>query len=148
MSIPRVWLGPRAAIGGLAILLSLSAAAGCAPDATAAKSRTLRIGFQKSGTLSLVKLDGALEKRLAAEGIAVSWTEFPAGPQLMEALNVGSIDYGHAGDSPPIFAQAAGVPFVYVAASAPSPEGSAILVRNDSPIRVPADLRGKRIAFM
>jgi sulfonate transport system substrate-binding protein len=55
---------------------------------------------------------------------------------------------GHAGDSPPLFAQAAGVPFVYVAASSSSPESSAIVVRNESAVRDPRDLKGKRIGFV
>ncbi len=45
-----------------------------------------------------------------------------AGPPLLEALNAGSIDLGHTGDSPPIFAQAADVPFRYFAVSSPSPK--------------------------
>ncbi len=35
---------------------------------------------------------------------------FPSGPPLLEALNVGAIDFGNAGETPPIFAQAAGAP--------------------------------------
>ena len=62
-------------------------------------------------------------------------------------MKAGSVDFGHTGDSPPIFAQAAGVPLVYVAASTSCPEASAIVVRVDSPIRTLADLRGKKVAF-
>ena len=51
---------------------------------------------------------GTLDKRLAEQGVTVKWTEFPAGPQLLEGLNVGSIDFGTVGEAPPIFAQAAG----------------------------------------
>ena len=47
-----------------------------------------------------------LEKRFP--DTKFSWVEFPAGPQMLEALNVGSIDLGSTGDIPPIFAQAAG----------------------------------------
>ncbi len=41
-------------------------------------------------------------KTLSANKISV---EFPAGPQMLEALNVGSIDLGSTGDIPPIFAR-------------------------------------------
>jgi len=34
---------------------------------------------------------------------------------MLEAMNVGSIDYGAVGDSPPIFAQSAGAAIVYAA---------------------------------
>jgi len=38
-----------------------------------------------------------------------------AGPQLLDGLNDGAIDFGATGEAPPIFAQAAGAPLVYVA---------------------------------
>src|SRR5579859_5461254 len=74
----------------------------------------VRIGYQKYGTMLLLKESGALDATLKAQGIAVEWREFPAGPQLLEALNVGAIDFGTTGEAPPIFAQAAGAPLVYV----------------------------------
>ncbi len=40
-----------------------------------------------------------LEQRLAPLGLKVRWVEFPAGPQLLEGLAVGSIDFGATGDS-------------------------------------------------
>jgi sulfonate transport system substrate-binding protein len=112
-----------------------------------AQSRTIRIGVQKYGTLIVLQVSGALEKRLAPKGVSIEWTEFPAGPQLLEALNGGSLDFGITGEAPPVFAQAAGVPFVYVGADRAAPQGEAILVAKDSPIRTVADLKGKRIAF-
>src|SRR5690606_20572588 len=77
----------------------------------------------------------------------VSRLEFPAGPQLLEALAVGSADIGVVGDSPPIFAQAAGKDLLYVGVEPPRPEASAVLVRKDSPIKSVAKLKGKRVAF-
>ena len=65
----------------------------------------VRIGYQKYGTLTLLKGRGTLEKRLAEQGVGVKWTEFPAGPVLLEGLNVGSIDFGTVGEAPPIFAR-------------------------------------------
>src|SRR5688500_11248954 len=67
---------------------------------------TLRIGFQKSAVnLVILKQQGALERRFPAT--RVQWIEFPAGPQLLEALAVGSLELGLTGDSPPVFAQSA-----------------------------------------
>ena len=108
--------------------------------------RTLRIGYQK-GWLSLLRGRGTLEKRLAPLGVNVTWTEFNAGPVQLEALNVGSIDFGDVGEAPPIFAQAAGAPLVYAAATVPRPRLEAVIVPKDSPIKTVADLKGKRIAF-
>ncbi len=75
------------------------------------------------------------------------WTEFPSGPPLLEALNVGAIDFGNTGEAPPIFAQAAGAPIQYVAYEPPAPKGEAILVPKDSPIKSVADLKGKKVAL-
>jgi sulfonate transport system substrate-binding protein len=107
----------------------------------------IRIGYQKYGTLVLLKARGSLEKRLAPLHIEVKWTEFPAGPQLLEGLNVGSIDFGTAGEAPPIFAQAAGADLVYVGNEPPASAGEAILVSKDSPIKTVAELKGKKVAL-
>jgi len=123
---------------GLAALHSVPAAA---------QDKTIRIGFQKYGKLILLKAKGSLEKKLEPLGFKVTWTEFPAGPQLLEAVNVGAIDFGNTGEAPPIFAQAAGAPLVYVAHEPPAPRGEAILVPKDSPIKSVAELKGKKIAL-
>ncbi|SED34670.1 sulfonate transport system substrate-binding protein [Rhizobiales bacterium GAS191] len=107
--------------------------------------KEIRIGYQKSGVLPLAKQQGRLETRFEPLGLAVKWIEFPFGPPLLEALNVGSIDYGTTGDAPPIFAQAAKANLLYVAALPASGQTEAILVPEDSPIRSLADLKGKRI---
>ena len=108
--------------------------------------RVLRVGHQK-GWLSILKGRGTLEKRLAPLGVKVTWTEFNAGPVQLEALNVGSIDFGDVGEAPPIFAQAAGAPLVYAGATVPRPALEAVIVPKDSPIRSVADLKGKRVAY-
>lgn len=86
-----------------------------------------------------------LEKRYP--NTKVQWLEFPAGPQLLEALAVGSLELGLTGDSPPVFAQAAGKDLVYAGAEPSKPESSAILVPRDSTIRTLADLKGRKIAL-
>ncbi len=108
--------------------------------------KELRIGYQKYGTLVILKARGTLEKRLAEKGVAVKWTEFPFGPPLLEAINVGSIDVGTTGEAPPIFAQAAGADLVYIGNEPPAPSAEALIVPKDSPLRTVADLKGKKIA--
>ena len=95
----------------------------------------------------LLKARGGLEKRLAPMHVEVKWTEFPAGPQLLEGLNVGSIDFGTVGEAPPIFAQAAGADLVYVGNEPPASTGEAILVPKDSPIKSVAELKGRKVAL-
>lgn len=115
--------------------------------ANAQAKRQLRIGFQKYGTLIILKARGTLEQRLASLGVEVKWTEFPAGPQMLEALNVGSIDYGIVGEAPPIFAQAAGADLVYIANEPAAPGGEALIVQADSKITHVTELKGRRIAL-
>lgn len=139
----RQWLhGAAAGLAGLA----LGPLAGT-PALAQGSDKRLRIGFQKYGNFVVLKARGTLEKRLASQGVTVQWLEFPAGPQLLEGLNAGAIDVGTVGETPPIFAQAAGVDFVYLGNEPPAPQGEAIVVLPDSPIRTVAQLRGKKVAF-
>lgn len=70
-------------------------------DQTTTKpATTLNIGFQKYGTLPVLKARGTLEQALKSEGVNVRWVEFPAGPQLLEGLNVGSVVFGETGEAP------------------------------------------------
>jgi len=108
----------------------------------------LRIGYQKSASLFVLqKAQGTLEKKLAPLGTRVKWVEFPAGPQLLEGLNVGAVDVGYVGEAPPIFAQAAGAKFVYIGYDPAAPRAEAILVPKDSPIRSVAELKGRKVAL-
>ncbi|MEH2146985.1 sulfonate ABC transporter substrate-binding protein [Nostoc sp.] len=143
---------------GLSLTMAVSA---CSPSTSnnsgtpqttsstpAASGTTIHIGYQKASTvLYALKARGELEKAFATSGSSVTWSEFPAGPPLLEALNAGSIDFGYTGESPPIFAQAGGIPLVYVAYDPWSPKAEAILVPKDSPIKSVAELKGKKIAF-
>jgi sulfonate transport system substrate-binding protein len=112
-----------------------------------AQDKTVRIGFQKYGKLVLLKAKGTLEEKLKPLGYKVTWAEFPSGPPLLEAVNVGAIDFGNTGEAPPIFAQAAGAPLVYVAYEPPAPKGEAILVPKDSKLKAVADLKSKKVAL-
>jgi len=130
----------------LALMGAGLALAGLPLTVPAQGARELHIGYQKYGTLTILKGRGTLEKRLAEKNVTVKWTEFPAGPVLLEGLNVGSIDFGTVGEAPPIFAQAAGANLVYVGHEPPSPKTEAIVVPRGSTLRTLADLRGKKIA--
>jgi len=108
----------------------------------------LRIGYQKSASLFVLqKAQGTLEKRLAPLHASVKWVEFPAGPQLLEGLNLGSVDVGYVGEAPPIFAQAAGAKFAYIGYDPAAPEAEAVLVPKDSAIQSVAALKGKKVAL-
>jgi sulfonate transport system substrate-binding protein len=108
--------------------------------------KEIRVGYQKNGVLVIARQQATLEKHFTPQGIDVKWVEFSSGPPMLEAINVGSVDYGAVGDSPPIFAQAAGAAIVY-AAGQPITNGQGILVPANSAIRGIADLKGRRVGF-
>jgi len=128
----------------VAVLSMTTALAGV--GASYGQDKVVRIGYQKYGKLVLLKSRGTLEPRLKALGYDVKWTEFQFGPPLLEAINVGAIDFGNTGETPPVFAQAAGAPIRYVAYEPPAQKGEAILVQKDSPLNSVADLKGKKVA--
>ncbi|MEI9997433.1 MAG: aliphatic sulfonate ABC transporter substrate-binding protein [Rhizomicrobium sp.] len=136
----------RAMLGGAAAGAAL-VLAGCSQD-QGKPNGVVRIGYQKDGALVVAKTQKRLEARLGPLGVnKIEWAEFPSGPPLLEALNAGGIDFGATGDTPPIFAQAAGSDLVYVAAVPTTGHSSAILLPKGSPVASVAALKGKKIAF-
>ena len=129
------------------VAATLLGLAGGLAQSSADAAETLRIGVQKYGTLVILAQQHTLEERLKPLGVTVEWTEFPGGPQLLEALSAGAIDFGTTGDAPPIFAPAARDALVYVAVEPAAPTGEAILVPKDSPLRSLGDLKGKKVAL-
>lgn len=145
----KLTLGKRS-LAKIVFILSLLVLLFAAPvSAQDDEALHIRIGVQR-GTLFNVpalydNLVEALNEGLGRE-VTVELLLFTSGPPLLEALNAESIDIGGTGDTPPIFAQAAGVPLVYVA-SALSNGGSALLVPENSPITSVDELKGKKVAF-
>jgi sulfonate transport system substrate-binding protein len=129
--------------------MSLGSAAVAAWSAGASADvglKEIRIGYQKNGVLVIARQQTTLENHFKPQGVEVKWVEFSSGPPMMEAMNVGAVDYGAVGDSPPVFAQAAGAAIVYAAGQSVT-NGQAILVPSNSTIRTIADLKGKRVGF-
>jgi sulfonate transport system substrate-binding protein len=139
------------------MMLFMILLAGCSSNASSGsqaekntgktEAKVVRIGYQLNCPLVILKSLGTLEKSLGKMGYKVEWKQFQSGTALLEALNAGSIDFGRTGDSPPIFAQAAGTPVVYIAAGKSKYNGSAILVPKNSSIHTLKDLKGKKIGF-
>ncbi len=146
MTLDTLFMKRRHALAALASLAAigsgLASAQGTAPS-------IVRIGYQKSSTLTAVlKTQGVLEKQLAPLGVKVSWHEFTSGLPLLEALNLDNLDFSaDVADTVPVFAQAAGARLTFVAQEAPSPAAQAIVVKADSPLKSVADLKGRKVGF-
>ena len=124
----------------------LAATALGALSASAQELKELKIGYQKTGLPVIAQQQKLIEKELEPKGVKVTWVQFTAGPPLVEALNVGAVNVGWVGDAPPIFGQAGGANFVYVAALPGNLDGEAIIAKPASGIKSVADLKGKKVA--
>ena len=112
----------------------------------AAAPKEVRLDYAYYAPTSLVLKDqGILEKRLAAEGIAVKWVFSQGSNRSLEYLNGGSIDFASTAGLAAVLSRANGSPVktVYIASR---PEWTALAVPKDSPIKTLADLKGKKIA--
>ncbi len=112
----------------------------------AAAPKEVRLDYAYYAPTSLVLKDqGILEKRLAADGIAVKWVFSQGSNRSLEYLNGGSIDFASSAGLAAVLSRANGSPVktVYIASR---PEWTALAVPKDSPIKSLADLKGKKIA--
>lgn len=103
---------------------------------------TLIVGDQKGTSAKALLTAAGLEDT----PYTIEWKEFTAGPPMLEALNADAIHVGMVGNTPPIFAAAAGGTFKMVATASYTGKGDTILVPKDSPIQSVADLEGKKVA--
>ena len=125
-----------ATLFGAALGLAITA------SAMAADTVTLRVGDQKGGNRSLLEIAG-LAKDLPYK---IEWSEFPAAAPILEALNAGALDVGYTGDLSFLTVYATGAPIKAIGGTRSDARTQAILVRQDSPIKTAADLKGKRLA--
>jgi sulfonate transport system substrate-binding protein len=156
--LPKSWLSLLALLPALlgacqkqADESASKAAASGAPAVPAPTSKpnaTVRIGYQKIGAPFLLKSRSAdLDKHLEEKGAKADWKEFKHGPAILEAIKAKEVDVGYVGETPPVFAQAGGTDFVYVATDPPAPKAEALIVRKDSPLKSLRDLKGKKVAL-
>jgi sulfonate transport system substrate-binding protein len=125
-----------AALFGAAVGFAITA------SALAGDTVTLRVGDQKGGNRSLLDIAG-LARDLPYK---IEWSEFPAAAPILEALNAGALDVGYTGDLAFLTVYAAGAPIKAIGGTRADAQTQAILVRQDSPIKTAADLKGKRLA--
>ena len=130
-------------VRSLAAMLIAAALTICAAaPAFADQAIVLRVGDQKGGNRSLLEISG-LAKDLPYK---IEWSEFPAAAPILEAINAGALDVGYTGDLAFLTVYATGAPIKAIGGTRSDARTQAILVRNDSPIKSVADLKGKRLA--
>lgn len=115
-------------------------------DDAASDSETtevLRVGVQRDGVRAVLSEAGLLED-LPYE---IEWSEFTAGPPIVEAASADQIDVAWVGSAPPIFGAAAEANFKIVAQVLEEDQKeNSILVPEGSDISSVSDLEGKRVA--
>jgi len=113
-------------------------------------------GHKAPGTLRIAVIGkGATDTRLLfpAAGITpdfpITYSEFESGHLAVEALNSGAIDLAGMSEIPPVFALASSVQsFVQIAVEHGDVNNQVVLVPKGSPIRILADLKGKRVGYV
>src|SRR6266496_2801511 len=88
---------------------------------------------------------GWFEKRLGPN-VEIQWFTYNAGPSAMEAIFAGSLDVTYVGPGPALnaYLKSNGEEIRVISGAANG--GAALVVKADSPIKTPADFRGKKIA--
>lgn len=116
-----------------------------------AKPETIRFGYVPSaGILQVLyivaKENKLFEKEFKNDGIKIEHRNFESGPVLVEALKGKSIDIGHVGDQPFIQANANGTPLKAISLHSIGDKNYGLVVPNNSTIKSPKDLKGKKVA--
>src|SRR6266403_1338952 len=88
---------------------------------------------------------GWFEQRLGP-GTEIQWFTYNAGPSAMEAVFAGSLDITYVGQGPALNAHFKSNGEEIRVISGAANGGAALVVKADSPIKAPADFRGKKIA--
>src|SRR6266436_10173963 len=133
-----------AAVGALALFL---------PRGRGEQKTTIRFGHFPNITHAQGVIAHALsrqgkgwfEQRLGPN-VEIQWFTYNAGPSAMEAIFAGSLDVTYVGPGPALNAYLKSIGEEIRVISGAANGGAALVVKPDSPIKTPADFRGKKIA--
>lgn len=140
-------------ISALIVFGLLASVVGCAknqPKDENASSDTMRIAIQPYPLYTpiyVAKELGTLEKALDEIGVKVKWSSFQSGPLVNESFASGQQDIGVLGDVPAIIAKSSGQNNIIISNAAYGEKALAILVKSDSKIISPEELKNKKIAY-
>lgn len=91
---------------------------------------------------------GWIKDELEKYNTTVRFTSFQAGPPMNESFAAGQQDIGFLGDTPAIIAKSSGQDNVIIASTSNGPKAFALIVKKDSPLKSPKELKGKKIAVV
>lgn len=131
-----------ASISRRGLIAAGAALAACSPRA-AASDVTLRVATYKGGVQHLLRAAG-----FEQTPYKVQWAEFAGGNLITEAIDARAIDIGSMSEIPPIFVAGRPTHLRLVAVQKGDVNAQVTLVPKGSPIRSPADLKGKRIGYV
>jgi sulfonate transport system substrate-binding protein len=141
----------RTVLSGLAAL-ALGSAALATPAFAEDKPDVIRIGSTAPGHLKFIleRHSGSLAKEFEKDGIKVEFIAFTnGGSEATTALATGAVEFIYTGNNPALRVAAAGADVKAIGLSSFVKEnGSAIIVKTDSPIKSLADLKGKKVAYL
>jgi sulfonate transport system substrate-binding protein len=114
----------------------------------AAQQVVLRIAFLRgSEPMSIARLNGNLERRLAKQGVKVEWVgPFAAYAPAAEGLNAGAIDMSTGSSTSALSSFGGASNLSLFAYQWDAGDSSGILVKKNSPIKTLADLAGRTVA--
>ena len=132
----------------LSIIAAVAALGLFAPGA--ARADEIRIATQPIphyAPIFVAKKKGWLDEELAKAGAPeTKWASFAAGPPINESFAAGQQDIGFLGDTPALIGRAAGIDTRVIGITSVGPKTLAVIVAAGSPIKTPADLKGKKVA--
>lgn len=131
--------------------IAVAAAAVLAISFGSARADELRIAAQpipSYAPIFIAKKKGWLEEELAKVGArpAISLATFAAGPPINESFAAGQQDFGFLGDTPAIIGKSAGLETSLIGKSSVGPKSLAVVVAANSPLKTPAELKGRKVA--
>ncbi|MER2107840.1 MAG: ABC transporter substrate-binding protein [Solibacillus sp.] len=131
----------------LTVLTACSSAESAVKTASGEEKVTLRIAQTGWGSHEEALKHAGLDKDLPYN---IEYSVFQGGNLILEAMNAGHVDFGSTSEIPPIFSSlsANGDASKIIAVSNSNTLLQEIVVPKDSPIKTPADLKGKKVAYV